>query len=91
LIRRALSRRAEPARDDGDFPSPIPKENAMADKNQIQGEGNYDAARRYQKEQHDFARSGKVDRKAHEAEDALDGPEGEDLERARRETGDKPM
>jgi len=63
----------------------------MAGKDQVQGEGNYDAGRRYQKEQHAFAKSGKVEQKAHEAEEALDGPEGEELERARRETGDKPM
>jgi hypothetical protein len=63
----------------------------MADNNQIQGEGNYDAGRRYQKEQHEFAKSGKVDQKAHEAEDALDGPEGDELERARRETGKDQM
>jgi hypothetical protein len=60
----------------------------MADKDQIQGEGNYEAARRYRKQQEEFAKSGKVDQKAHEAEDALDGPEAEDLERARRETGE---
>jgi hypothetical protein len=60
----------------------------MADKDQIQGEGNYEAARRYRKQQEEFAKSGKVDKKAHEAEDALDGPEAEDLERARRETGE---
>ena len=59
----------------------------MADKD-LQGEGNYDAARRYQKEQHDFAKSGQVDKKAHEAEEALDGPEAEELERARKETGE---
>jgi hypothetical protein len=63
----------------------------MADNNQIQGEGNYDAARRYDKEQHEFAKSGEVDRKAREAEEALDGPEGESLERARRETGKDQM
>ncbi|MGZ5986598.1 MAG: hypothetical protein ACXWK7_16845 [Caulobacteraceae bacterium] len=54
----------------------------------IQGEGNYDAARRYRKGQEEFAKSGKVDKAAHEAEDALDGPEGAELERARRETGE---
>ena len=59
----------------------------MADNNQIQGEGNYDAARRYDKEQAEFAKSGKVEQKAREAEEALDGPEGEDLEKARRDTG----
>jgi len=58
----------------------------MADKNQIQGEGNYEAARRYREEQEKFAKSGKVEEKAHEAEEALDGPEGEELERAREET-----
>jgi len=64
----------------------------MANKDQIQGEGNYDAGRRYQKEQHEFAKRGPVEEKAHEAEEALDSPEGEELERARRETGDKrPM
>jgi hypothetical protein len=63
----------------------------MAGNDRVQGEGNYDAGRRYQKEQREFAKSGKVEQKAHEAEDALDGPEGEALERARKETGDKPM
>lgn len=58
----------------------------MADNNQIQGEGNYDAGRRYQKEQHEFAKNGPVEQKAHEAEDALDGPEGEELEQARQDT-----
>jgi hypothetical protein len=59
----------------------------MARNDQIQGEGNYDAARRYRKAQEDFAKSGKVDKAAHAAEDALEGPEGAELERARRETG----
>jgi len=59
----------------------------MANNDQIQGEGNYDAARRYRKAQEDFARSGKVDKAAHDAEDAIEGPEGEELERAREETG----
>jgi hypothetical protein len=62
----------------------------MAD-NQIQGEGDYDAARRYDKEQAEFAKSGKVDKKAREAEEALNGPEGSDLERARKETGKGQM
>lgn len=61
----------------------------MTDKNQIQGEGNYDAARRFDKEEQAFVKSGKVQQKAKEAEDALDGPEGADLERARKESGDR--
>lgn len=56
--------------------------------NKIQGEGDYESARRYQKDQHEFAKSGEVEKKAREAEDALDGPEGEELERARKETGE---
>ena len=59
----------------------------MAD-SKIQGEGDYISAQRYQKEQHEFAKDGPVEQKAREAEEALDGPEGEELEEARRETGE---
>lgn len=58
----------------------------MAENDQIQGEGNYEAGRRFQKEETEFVRTGPVEQKAIEAEEALDGPEGEELERARRET-----
>jgi hypothetical protein len=61
----------------------------MADKDQIQGEGNYDAGRRFQKEEREFVQTGPVEEKAREAEEALDGPEAEELERARIETGEK--
>jgi len=61
----------------------------MTDKNQIQGEGNYDAARKFDAEEREFVKSGEVEQKAKEAEDALDGPEAEDLERARKETGER--
>ena len=60
----------------------------MADKNQIQGEGDYDAGRRFQNEEKAFVDTGAVEQKAREAADALDGPESGDLERARRETGE---
>lgn len=54
---------------------------------QVQGEGDYVSARKYQKAQHEFAKdSGKVERKAKEAEAAIEGPEGQELERARRES-----
>jgi len=59
------------------------------EKSDIQGEGNYDAGRRFQKEEREFVKKGPVEQKAREAEEALDGPEAEELERARRETGDK--
>jgi hypothetical protein len=61
----------------------------MAQDDGIQGEGNYDAARRFRKAEETFAKdTGKVEKAAHEAEEALDGPEGAELERARRETGE---
>jgi hypothetical protein len=66
---------------------------AMTDKRQmkspIQGEGDYGAGRRFQKEERAFVKRGPVEQKAHEAEAALDGPEGPDLERARRESGER--
>lgn len=52
------------------------------DKQKI-GEGNYEAAEEFQKEQHAFAKSGKVDEKAREAADAMDSAEAEELEEAR--------
>jgi hypothetical protein len=58
----------------------------MADNDKIQGEGNYDAARKFDAEERAFVKSGKVDQAAREAEEALDGPEAEELEKARRET-----
>ena len=54
--------------------------------NQIQGEGNYEASRKFQKHEAEFVKTGPVEQKAIEAEEALDGPEGEELERARVET-----
>jgi hypothetical protein len=64
----------------------------MAQDNRIQGEGDYDAGRRFQREEQEFAKHpDKVKRGAEAAEEALDGPEGEDLERARRETGKDRM
>lgn len=54
--------------------------------NGVQGEGDYISAKKYQDAQHKFAKEGPVAEKAKEAEDALDGPEGEDLEAARQST-----
>ena len=55
----------------------------MAEKNdttqQNEGEGNRTAAREYNKAQHDFARSGKVDEKAREARKAVEGAEADEL------------
>jgi len=60
---------------------------ASADANQ--GEGNYEAAREYQDARASFAGDkDRVEQAAHEAASALDGPEAEELERARRESAD---
>lgn len=48
------------------------------------GEGSYDGSEQFQKEQHKFAKDGPVKAKAREAAEALDGKEGEELERARK-------
>jgi hypothetical protein len=61
----------------------------MADKDQIQGEGNYDAARKFDAEERAFVERGGFEKKAREAEEALEGPESEELERARKETGER--
>lgn len=50
----------------------------------LQGEGDYISARRFQKEETEFAKTGPVEQKAREAADALDGPEGPELEAARK-------
>ena len=51
---------------------------------QVQGEGDYVSAKAYDQAQAAFAKDqDKVQRKAKEAEAALDGPEGAELEAAR--------
>lgn len=50
----------------------------------VQGEGDYIAAKKFDDEERSFVKSGRVEQKAREAADALDGPEAEDLERARK-------
>jgi hypothetical protein len=55
----------------------------MADRNE--GEGNKTAARHYNEKTEQFAKSGKVDERAHEAKDALEGAEGRELESAEAE------
>jgi hypothetical protein len=50
----------------------------------IQGEGNYVAGRRFQDAEHKFVETAPVKEKAREAADALSGPEGAELEAARK-------
>ena len=47
-----------------------------------EGEGNRAAARQYNKAQREFAKSGEVEKKAREAEEALEGREKRELNRA---------
>ncbi|MEO7116677.1 MAG: hypothetical protein ABIZ18_12540 [Caldimonas sp.] len=53
-------------------------------KDQVQGEGDYDAARRYDKSAREFAESGKVERAARDAKPASES-EAKELERAEAE------
>jgi hypothetical protein len=50
----------------------------------VQGEGDYISAKRFDDEERSFVESGRVEKKAREAAEALDGPEAAELERARR-------
>lgn len=59
-----------------------PKESATQ---QNEGEGNRTAARAFNADEHRFVESGQVEEKAREAEQALDGSEGQQLRRAEEE------
>jgi hypothetical protein len=55
----------------------------MAGSKDIQGEGDYRAARRFDKAETAFVKSGKVEAGAKAAKAAVEGPEGAELEAAR--------
>ncbi|HZV91758.1 MAG TPA: hypothetical protein VFF72_01000 [Caldimonas sp.] len=55
------------------------------DKDRVQGEGDYDAARRYDKQSESFAKSGKVDKAAHDA--TPDSPQQAEEMRKAEEVG----
>lgn len=59
----------------------------MTDNRKIQGEGDHEAAKRFDDAERAFVETGPVKQKAREAEQALDGPEGAALEKARVESG----
>ncbi len=54
----------------------------MTEKQRNEGEGNRTAARAYNRATKEFARSGKVEEQAKRAEQAVDGPQKAELERA---------
>ena len=57
---------------------------SIGNNNDMQGEGNYDAARRYDKAQRDFVESGQVDDAARKAK-PKNAEEAEELRRAEQE------
>ncbi|MQA64712.1 MAG: hypothetical protein GEU76_02245 [Alphaproteobacteria bacterium] len=60
-----------------------PKSNAtQRSTGQNEGEGNRTAARKFNKQAREFAKSGKVDAAAEKAKEALQGPEREELKEA---------
>jgi hypothetical protein len=61
------------------------KQQSQGGESRNEGEGNRTAAKQYNKETTQFAQSGAVDRRAKEAEQALDGAEGDALRRAEDE------
>lgn len=66
------------------------------DRGANQGEGDYRSARNYDEHVRRTAESGQVDKKAREAEKAVEGKEGEELRRAeeigkRRSHGEDPQ
>lgn len=69
-------------------PQRSPKSGRTTMDTQKIGEGNYEAAEHFQNEQHEFAKSGKAEQKARQAADALDGPQAEELEKARKASAD---
>jgi hypothetical protein len=56
----------------------------------MQGEGDYIGAKKFQDEETKFAKTGPVEEKSKEARDALDGPEGAELEAARKSSAKGP-
>ena len=52
------------------------------------GEGDYASSRKFQKHQEEFAKHGPVKEKAREAAKAVDGKEGETLEKARKRSAE---
>ena len=57
----------------------------MGDESKNQGEGDYEAARRYRDKTEEFADSGEVEEGAEQAREAVDGPEGDSLRDAEEE------
>ncbi len=57
----------------------------------LQGEGNYDATKKYDNGLTDYLKKGTSDEAAEKARRAIDGPEGEELRLAEQEAKKGPM
>ncbi len=63
-------------------PTPPHDQARQGGKHKNEGEGNRTAARQYNKDQREFVKSGRVDRAASEAAEAVSGDQKDDLQRA---------
>ncbi len=64
---------------------PQPKDPATPDTGELEGEGNYTAARRYDQATEKYIQSGAVPGAAERAKEAYEGEEGDELRRAEEE------
>jgi len=71
-------------------PKKYPASSALPASDEELGEGNKTAAKRYNQGVKETLESKDVDKLAHEAADALDGPEGEALREAERQAKKGP-
>ena len=87
-ITRATSYPSDPAREEDKVTQQnIPNTEKPISENQ--GEGDKASAKRFNEEEQAFVRSGKVEAAAKDAEEALDGPEADELKKA-EEKGKRP-
>lgn len=65
----------------------------MPGSSKIEGEGSYEATRRYNQDVRDFVKSGEVEEKARDAKNAVEGTEGDALKDAEQQgkSGKVPM
>lgn len=74
-------------------PSKEPTQKQRPGNPKIEGEGSYEATRRYNQDVRDFVKSGEVEEKARDAKNALEGTEGDALKDAEQKgkSGKVPM
>lgn len=75
------------------MPNPSKEQDEKHGSPKIEGEGSYEATRRYNQDARDFVKSGEVEEKARDAKNALEGTEGDALKDAEQKgkSGKVPM